>query len=48
MAADQHILFLEEGINMSNINKIEGIECFKLRKAGRIFQKWFSSKYEVI
>lgn len=24
MAADQHILFLEEGINMSNINKIEG------------------------
>lgn len=33
---------------MSKTDKIEEIEFFKLRKAGRIFQQWFSSKFEVI
>ena len=48
MAADRHILLLEKGIHMSKIDKIEEIEFFKLKKGGRIFQEWFSSKYEVI
>ena len=33
---------------MRKIDKIEEIEFFKLRKGGRIFQEWFSSKCEVI
>lgn len=38
MAADQHIVLLEEGVNMSKRNKSEELESLKLKKkGGRIF-----------